>query len=72
MGYHPLFMLVRGARRMADRPFVVGGIALLWGYVGDWLCRRERVDDPMVIRFLRQSQLRRLGWRRLGPAEDQP
>ena len=72
MGYHPLFMLARGVRRMADRPFVLGGIALLWGYVGDWLCRRERVDDPMAIRFLRQSQLRRLGWARFRPAEDQP
>lgn len=60
MGYHPLFMLARGIRRMADRPPVLKGLGLLWGYFSDWLHRRERVDDPAMIRFLRQNQLRRL------------
>ncbi|HID05851.1 MAG TPA: hypothetical protein EYP10_01760 [Armatimonadetes bacterium] len=60
MGYHPLFMLARGIRRMADRPLVLKGLGLLWGYFSDWLHRRERVDDPAMIRFLRQNQLRRL------------
>jgi len=61
MGYHPLFMLVRGARRMADRPYILGGLAILWGYFGDWLKRQERLDDPAMVRFLRHDQLKRLG-----------
>jgi len=61
MGYHPLFMLIRSLRRMADRPFVLGGLGLFWGYLNDWLHQREQVDDLAMIQFLRQSQLQRLG-----------
>ena len=60
IGYHPLFMLARGLRRMADKPYVLGGLALLGGYFGDWLTRRERVDDPELINYVRQAQLRAL------------
>lgn len=70
MGYHPLFMLARGVRRMVDRPYVLGGLAILWGYFGDWLKRREQVNDPAMIRFLRQHQLKRLGLVRVRPAGD--
>lgn len=61
MGYHPLFVLARSVRRMGDRPLVLGGLGLLWGYVSDWLYRREQVNDPVLIHFLRQNQLQRLG-----------
>lgn len=70
MGYHPLFMLARGVRRMVDRPFVLRGLGLLWGYFGDCLHRRERVDDSVMIRFLRQNQLSRLGLARIWPRGD--
>jgi biofilm PGA synthesis N-glycosyltransferase PgaC len=70
IGYHPLFMLARGVRHMADHPFILGGLALLWGYVGDWLRRRERADDPVMLRFLHRNQLRRLGLSRFRLAED--
>lgn len=59
MGYHPLFMLVRGIRRMVNRPYVVGGCAMIWGYVGSWLARREQVE-PELIRFVRRTQLQLL------------
>jgi biofilm PGA synthesis N-glycosyltransferase PgaC len=70
IGYHPLFMLARGIRRMADKPYVLGGLAMLWGYFGDWLKRREQVNDPAMIRFVRHNQLKRLGLVRVRPTED--
>lgn len=60
LGYTPLFMLVRSVRRMADRPYVIGGLALLWGYVLSFLQRRERYADAEVRRYLRETQYRRL------------
>jgi len=57
MGYHPLFMLVRGVRRMADKPYVIGGLMMLWGYVTSWLTRKEQVE-PELVCFLRRTQLR--------------
>ena len=65
MGYHPVYAIVRGIRRMADRPYVIGGGLMIWGYVASWLTGRERVDDPDLIRYLRRTQLKQLapaGW----------
>jgi glycosyltransferase involved in cell wall biosynthesis len=59
MGYHPLFMLARGTWRMINRPYVIGGCAMIWGYVASWLTRRERVE-PELVRFVQRAQLRLL------------
>ena len=57
MGYHPLYMLFRGIRRMANKPYVIGGLMMLWSYVASWLTRREQVE-PELGRFVRRTQLR--------------
>jgi biofilm PGA synthesis N-glycosyltransferase PgaC len=60
MGYHPLFLFVRGIWRMIkQRPYVIGGCAMIWGYVASWLTRRERVE-PELVRFVQRAQLRLL------------
>jgi glycosyltransferase involved in cell wall biosynthesis len=59
MGYHLLYMLLRCIRRMVDRPYVVGGLLMIWGYVASWLARREQVE-PELARFVRRTQLRLL------------
>lgn len=59
-GYHPLFMAAKCLRRMAQRPYLFGAIALMTGYLGGYLKRLPRVQDPALIRYLRQQQLRRL------------
>jgi biofilm PGA synthesis N-glycosyltransferase PgaC len=64
MGYRPAFVLVRaGYRMLVERPPLLGGTALLAGWVGAWLRRAPRVDDPQAIAALRHEQggrLRRL------------
>jgi glycosyltransferase involved in cell wall biosynthesis len=57
MGYHPVFMLARGLWRMRDQPYVIGGLAMLWGYVAGWLRHSERVESDL-IRFVQHTQLR--------------
>lgn len=59
-GYHPLFMLFKMAKRVFRKPYVLGSLALLWGYLGGHLQRGPRVDDPELIRYLRRQQLKRL------------
>lgn len=70
MGYHPLYIIARGIRRMADRPYVAGGLLMIWGYVAAWLTDQERMTDHELIRYLRRTQLKLLTsymWpRRLG------
>jgi poly-beta-1,6-N-acetyl-D-glucosamine synthase len=59
-GYHPLFMLLKCARRMAAEPYIVGGLGLLFGFVKGYLSRIPQVEDKALIRYLRQQQMNRL------------
>lgn len=59
-GYHPLFMLLKCARRMTAEPYVVGGLGLLFGFVKGYLKRIPQVEDRALIGYLRQQQMNRL------------
>lgn len=59
-GYHPLFMLVKCARRLATRPYGIGSLGLLAGFLGGYLKKVPQVNDRNLIRFVRQQQMRRL------------
>ena len=59
-GYHPLFMLAKCFRRLPDRPYLIGSLALLYGFVSGYLKQLPQVDDAKTIGFLRRQQLYRL------------
>lgn len=61
LGYHPLFMVARSVRRMADPPRVSGGLAMLAGYVWAQALGKPVLDEPETVEFLRKKQLERLG-----------
>jgi poly-beta-1,6-N-acetyl-D-glucosamine synthase len=60
MGYHPLFMIARGIRRMTDRPYLIGGLAMIGAYILAWLRKQELLADPAVVRYVRRTQLKQL------------
>jgi glycosyltransferase involved in cell wall biosynthesis len=60
MGYHPLYILARGLRRMRNRPYITGGLAMIWAYIVAWLRQEEKLADPAVVRYIRQIQLKKL------------
>lgn len=60
MGTHPLYALAITAYRMFERPYVIGGLLILAGYVGAALRRARRYDDPQFRKFLRKWQLSKL------------
>lgn len=59
-GYHPLFFLAKSMARTFKQPFVVGSMALIYGYLRAYLQKVPRVDDREVIEYLRQQQMARL------------
>ena len=59
-GYHPLFMALKCAKRIFDRPYFVSFLGLMSGYVSGYLSRAARVNDPELIHYLRSQQLKRL------------
>ncbi len=59
-GYHPLFLIAKSIVRLLQPPYFLRSFALLYGYVSAYLQRTPQVDDPNVIKYLRQQQLARL------------
>ena len=56
MGTAPLYYCVSAAYRVFQHPFLIGSIAMLWGYVSSALRGLPRYDDDEFRRFLRQYQ----------------
>jgi glycosyltransferase involved in cell wall biosynthesis len=59
-GYHPLFMMTSCVSRLIYKPYVMGAIGLLCGYLKGYINHIPQVSDPALIRFVRDQQLRRL------------
>lgn len=59
-GYHPFFMLLKSIKRMGEKPYLIGGCGLLFGFVKGYINRIPQVEDKMLIKFFRQQQINRL------------
>jgi hypothetical protein len=62
--YHPLFMLMKCASRLFQRPYVIGGCALWAGFITGYMKQLPQVNDPELIRYFRTQQMNRLLKRR--------
>jgi glycosyltransferase involved in cell wall biosynthesis len=60
LGGSPGWQLFRVAYRMTKKPVLLGGIALLMGYVWAALRRVNRVVSPELMRFHRHEQMKKL------------
>lgn len=59
-GSHPAFLTAKVLVRLFRRPWVIGSMALAYGYIKAFIQRCPQVDDPDLIRYLRGQQLARL------------
>lgn len=59
-GYHPLYVAAKAARNVITRPYVKASVGLTWGFLAAWFGNVPRVDDPDLIKYVQQQQLRRL------------
>lgn len=60
MGSDPLFFAASCVFRMAEPPLVLGGLAMMQGYLAAWIRRMPQLDDPDLSRFIRAYQRRAL------------
>ncbi len=60
MGTHPLYIIVVALYRMFERPFVLGGLSILTGYVISALKRIKRYEYPEFRKSLHAWQMERL------------
>lgn len=60
VGGHPGWQILRGVFQMRSRPFVLGGLCLIAGYLAAW-ARRTQSPVPVAVReFHRREQMERL------------
>jgi poly-beta-1,6-N-acetyl-D-glucosamine synthase len=60
MGTHPLYFCATVAFRAMEPPYILGGLAMLQGYLGAWLRGTRQLDDPALRAFIRAYQRRAL------------
>ena len=60
LGGHPLWELFRTCYQMSKRPFIIGGLTLLSGYLWAFSTRAERPIPPELVKFRRSEQMQRL------------
>jgi len=57
MGTGWIYMLANAANRLNEKPYVLGSLAMVWGYAKAVLQRKPRYEDLEFRRFLRKYQM---------------
>lgn len=60
LGSHPTFEIFRSVHQIRSRPYLVGGILMLVGYIWAMVSRVERTMPRELIELRRADQIRRL------------
>jgi len=60
LGSHPAFEIFRSAYQMKNRPYIIGGLLNLFGYVWAMLRHVERTMPEELIELRRSDQMQRL------------
>jgi len=60
MGTDPLFLIASAINKARQRPYILGGLAILQGYFGAMLRGAPRHEDPELTAFIRVYQRRAL------------
>jgi len=60
LGYHPLFQVMRCLYRIKDRPYIIGSVCMLWGYLWSLATKEKHALPDDVVSYLRSEQMRRL------------
>ncbi len=56
MGTSLVYMSAVSVYRMSRRPLVIGGIAMFWGYIKNYLTGTQKLEDEELIKFIRKYQ----------------
>ena len=60
MGTGFLFLAVSALSRLNQKPYILGSLAMMWGWIKSAVTRRPRYENAEFRRFLRRYQMRAL------------
>lgn len=53
-------MILKAIMRMPERPYIIGGLGLIGGYIYAFLTNEDKLFDKDMRKFLRKKQLKYL------------
>ena len=56
MGTGLAYMFASSLYRMTKQPYLVGGFAMLWGYLRSWFMQVPKLNDEELIKFINDYQ----------------
>jgi poly-beta-1,6-N-acetyl-D-glucosamine synthase len=59
-GYHPLYVAASCLSRLTQKPYVLGSLGILYGFLKAQFTRPARLEDRSYLAYIRGQQLRRL------------
>jgi glycosyltransferase involved in cell wall biosynthesis len=59
-GYHPLFVTASCLRRLAKKPYLIGAVGVMYGFVKAHFSGPLRLKERSYLAYIRGQQLRRL------------
>ncbi len=59
-GYHPLYVAASCVRRLTQKPYGIGSLAIMYGFLKAHVTRPPRLEDRSYVAYIRRQQLRRL------------
>ncbi len=60
LGYHPMFQLARSLYRIRERPYLLGSLAELFGFLLGKVQDQKPSTHPELVRYLRREQVEKL------------
>lgn len=60
LGYHPLFQILKCAYRVKDKPYILGGILTLIGYLWSLINGKSYAVSDEVVKYIRSEQMGKL------------
>jgi biofilm PGA synthesis N-glycosyltransferase PgaC len=63
-GYHPLFVITKGIKRMFQRPYMIGGFGIIYGFFKEYIRNGEQIKDNDLIKFIQKQQFNKLTFRK--------
>lgn len=60
LGYHPIYLFAKSIYRMFEKPYVLGGYGIIYGYLLAWIRNEPQYYEKRVIDYIRAKQKKRL------------
>jgi len=60
LGYHPLFFFLKSMNRMKTKPYILGSVLMLGGYIFSYFTGKKKVLPNEVLHYFKSEQINKI------------